>query len=52
MMLSLPIAPLRTPGIQYLDRVLDFSIRVRVEVGEQLAYFVWVCATALLGWGA
>jgi O-antigen/teichoic acid export membrane protein len=52
MMLSLPIGAFRTPGIIYLDRILDFRIRVRVEGGEQLAYFVWVCTTALLGWGA
>src|SRR5262249_15118746 len=52
MMLALPIRALRTPGILYLDRTLDFRVRVRAEVGESLAYFVWVCITAIIGWGA
>ena len=52
MAFSMPILALRTPGLVYLDRQLDYRIRVRVELGETAAYFVWVCSTAAVGWGA
>ncbi len=52
MVLALPLLALRTPGLIYLDRQLDFSIQVRVELIETLAYVVWAITTAALGWGA
>jgi O-antigen/teichoic acid export membrane protein len=52
MVLALPLMALRTPGLIYLDRQLDFSIQVRVELIETLAYVAWAITTAALGWGA
>ena len=52
MMLSLPILALRTPGLLFLDRQLDYRVRVKVEVLEVATSFVWSIALAALGFGA
>jgi O-antigen/teichoic acid export membrane protein len=52
MMLALPLGAFRTPAMIYLDRQMQFEVKVRVEVVETLAYATVAIALAAAGVGA
>lgn len=51
MMLSLPVAGLRVPGMVLLERSLDYRPLAFVEIVETLFYFGWAIVTVSIGWG-
>jgi O-antigen/teichoic acid export membrane protein len=54
MMAALPVLVLRTPSMIVLERDLAYAPLVKVEIGEQLAYYSWgIVTVALTGgvWG-
>jgi lipopolysaccharide exporter len=52
MMLALPLAAFRTPGLLLFQRRLDFKSQVKVEATEVIVNTAWAIAAAALGFGA
>ncbi|MDQ3994636.1 MAG: oligosaccharide flippase family protein [Actinomycetota bacterium] len=51
MMIALPIAALRTPGVIAVERRLSFRPVVLVEVVEAVCFYAWAVVTVAIGWG-
>jgi len=51
MMPALPLLALRTPSTIVLERSLSYGPLVRVEIAEELSFYLWATATLLLGAG-
>lgn len=51
MVLSLPLATLRTPGLILFERDLHYGPLVIIELVETVVFYLWAILTVLAGWG-
>jgi O-antigen/teichoic acid export membrane protein len=51
MLVALPLAALRTPGVIALERSLSFRRVVLVEIVEAVSFYAWAITTVAIGWG-
>ena len=50
MLMALPVAGLRVPGVVLLERKLDYRPLAFVEIVETISYYVWAIVTVSIGW--
>lgn len=51
MIMALPVATLRVPGMILLERTLDYRPLAFVEIAEAISYCGWAIVTVSIGWG-
>ena len=51
MVLALPVAAFRTPGVVMYERNLRYQPLVLIELIETVVFYAWAIGTVALGWG-